>query len=86
MHEAWYLGDPDAPDVPPALRAGYPAHSEAVAVAGIAAKAGVGRLVLLHLNPLLDEAAYVAMGAAARDVFPATDVLADGDAIDVGDA
>jgi ribonuclease BN (tRNA processing enzyme) len=83
LHEAWYVGDPDAPDVPRALRAGYPAHSEAVAVAGLARDARVGRLVLLHLNPLLDEPAYATMAAAAREVFPATDVLADGDVIEL---
>lgn len=86
LHEAWYLGDADAADVPAALRAGYPAHSEALAVARLAAEARVGRLVLVHLNPLLDEAAYSAMAAAAREAFTATAVLADGDTIDLGDA
>ena len=35
---------------------GYAAHSEATAVAGLAAQAGVGRLILVHLNPLAGEA------------------------------
>jgi ribonuclease BN (tRNA processing enzyme) len=83
LHEAWYLGDPDQPDVPRALRAGYPAHSEALAVARVAADAGVERLVFLHLNPLLDETAYTAMVAASRHVFTATDVLRDGDVIEL---
>ncbi len=83
LHEAWYVGEGPGPDVPEGLRAGYAAHSEARAVARLAAAAGVGRLVLIHLNPLGDEAAHQAMAAAAREVFTTTDVLPDGHAIDL---
>ena len=43
LHEAWYWADdPGLRDVPAELRPGYAAHSEATAVAGLAAQAGVG--------------------------------------------
>ena len=64
--------------MPAELRPGYAAHSEATAVAGLAAQAGVGRLILVHLNPLSGEASYLPMRDAARAVFPRTDVVADG--------
>jgi ribonuclease BN (tRNA processing enzyme) len=85
LHEAWYLGDPAGSDVPASLRAGYAAHSEALAVARLAAAAGVGRLVFIHLNPLQDEAAYATMAAAAREVFAAADVRPDGDVLRLED-
>jgi ribonuclease BN (tRNA processing enzyme) len=85
LHEAWYVGGLPEQDVPASLRAGYAAHSEALAVARLAAEAGIGRLVLVHLNPLEDEGSYGAMAAAAREVFAATDVRPDGDAIELGD-
>ena len=85
LHEAWYVGDGPGRDVPASLRAGYAAHSEALAVARLAAAAEVGRLVFIHLNPLQDEASYGAMAAAARKVFPATDVRPDGDVLRLGD-
>jgi len=85
LHEAWYVGDLPERDVPASVRAGYAAHSEALAVARLAAEAGVGRLVLIHLNPLQDEATYGAMAAAARGVFAATDVRPDGDVLELGD-
>jgi hypothetical protein len=41
----------------------------------------------MHLNPLHDERYYAALEAAARAVFPHTDVLADGAVVDTdGDA
>jgi ribonuclease BN (tRNA processing enzyme) len=86
LHEAWYLGGLPGPEVPAALRAGYAAHSEALAVAGLAAEAGVDRLVMIHLNPLQDETAYAEMAVAAREVFAAAEVLADGDVLDLGGA
>jgi len=83
LHEAWYNAvDPRTAEMPPELHAGYAAHSEAGAVAGLAADAGVGRLVPMHLNPLYDEIYYAALEAAARAVFPRTDVLADGAVVD----
>ena len=83
LHEAWYnAADPRTAEMPPELHAGYASHSEAGAVAGLAADADVGRLVPMHLNPLHDESYYAALEAAARTVFPRTDVLADGAVID----
>jgi ribonuclease BN (tRNA processing enzyme) len=81
LHEAWYIGEGPGDDVPASLRRGYAAHSEALAVARLAAEAGVRRLVYIHLNPLESEASYAAMAAAAREVFPAAEVRPDGDAI-----
>ena len=86
LHEAWYLNTIPGPEMPVALRAGYAAHSEALAVARLAAEAEVSRLVLVHLNPLEDEASYATMAAAARELFAAAEVRADGDQIDLGDA
>jgi ribonuclease BN (tRNA processing enzyme) len=83
LHEAWYnAADPAAAEIPPTLQAGFAAHSEAGAVAGLAADAGVGLLVPMHLNPLYDESYYVALETAARAVFPRTSVLADGAIVD----
>jgi ribonuclease BN (tRNA processing enzyme) len=81
LHEAWYVDEGPGGDVPASLRPGYAAHSEALAVARLAAAAGVRRLVLIHLNPLQDEGSYATMTAAAREVFAATDVRPDGDAL-----
>ncbi|NLE23509.1 MAG: MBL fold metallo-hydrolase [Actinobacteria bacterium] len=79
LHEAWYWADdPGLRDLPEPLRRGYAAHSEATAVAGLAAEAAVGRLILVHLNPLSDESAHLAMRDAARATFPRTDVVDDG--------
>ena len=83
LHEAWYnAADPHTDEMPVELRAGYASHSEAGAVAGLAAEADVGRLVPIHLNPLHDETYYAALEAAARAIFPRTDVLADGATVD----
>jgi ribonuclease BN (tRNA processing enzyme) len=82
LHEAWYWsGDPGLAEVPAQLRPGYAAHSEATGVAALAADAGVGRLVLVHLNPLAGEASYLPMRDAARTVFSQTDVVEDGTAV-----
>ena len=79
LHESWYwVGDPALAEVPEELRPGYAAHSEATGVAGLAAEAGVARLILVHLNPLSDETSYRAMRDAARGVFAKTDVVEDG--------
>jgi ribonuclease BN (tRNA processing enzyme) len=79
LHEAWYWADdPHLQDVPEELKPGFAAHSEATAVAALAAEAGVGRLILVHLNPLTGERSYLPMRDAARAVFPHTDVVEDG--------
>jgi ribonuclease BN (tRNA processing enzyme) len=86
LHEAWYnAGDPRTDQEPAALRAGFAAHSEVSDVARLAAQADVGRLVLMHLNPLHDESYYAALGAAGRAVFARTEVRADGAVIDTSD-
>lgn len=77
LHESWYWsGDPSlsGADLPP----GYAAHSEATGVAGLAAEAGVGRLILVHLNPLAGEDTHLAMREAARGSFARTDLVEDG--------
>jgi ribonuclease BN (tRNA processing enzyme) len=79
LHEAWYwANDPALATVPEGLRPGYAAHSEATAVARLASDAGVGRLILVHLNPLAGEDSYLPMRDAARSVFSRTDVVEDG--------
>lgn len=79
IHEAWYwAADPGLSRVPEALRAGYAAHSEAGAVAALAAAADVGRLVLVHLNPLAGEKSFEGLQAAAGAVFARTEVRDDG--------
>jgi ribonuclease BN (tRNA processing enzyme) len=79
LHESWYwAGDPGLAGVPEELRPGFAAHSEATGVAGLAAEAGVGRLILVHLNPLAGEGSYLPMRDAARSVFAHTDVVEDG--------
>jgi ribonuclease BN (tRNA processing enzyme) len=83
LHETWYnASDPLTGSTPAELLPGYAAHSEAGAVAGLAAEAGVGRLVAMHLNPLHDESYFAALEAAARAVFPRTYVLPDGAVVD----
>jgi ribonuclease BN (tRNA processing enzyme) len=87
LHEAWYSAEvPGSLAASARLPKGYAAHSEATAVARIAEAACVGRLVLVHLNPLRDEECYVAMAKAAGAVFPRTEVRADGDVIGTDDA
>lgn len=78
LHEAWYWAGDPALSGPGGLPPGYAAHSEATGVAGLAAEAGVGRLILVHLNPLAGEAAHLPMRDAARSVFAHTDLVEDG--------
>lgn len=79
LHEAWYnAADPRTEELPAAMRRGFAAHSEVTAVAREAAAAAVGRLVLIHLNPLYDEPYYDTLRKGAQRVFPAADVLPDG--------
>ncbi len=79
LHEAWYwAADPGLAKVPEELRPGFAAHSEASGVARLAAEAGVGRLILVHLNPLAGESSFLPMRDAARAAFARTDVVDDG--------
>ena len=78
LHEAWLDGvEEDDPAQRRFVETAYRAHSSARQVARIAADAGVGSLVLMHLNPLRDEAYYEQMQDAARETFAATHVYPD---------
>ena len=87
LHEAWYnAADPLTEAAELALRPGYAAHSEATAVARIAADAGVGRLVLMHLNPLHDDAYHQRLASAACAGFARTELHPDGAVLETGAA
>lgn len=78
LHESWIDGveedDPGAADL---VRATYLAHTSARQAAALAAQAGVGELILMHLNPLRDDAYYAQMQTSARELFAATSVYPD---------
>jgi ribonuclease BN (tRNA processing enzyme) len=65
-HEAWFEQDEDGQD----------AHCSAPGAARLARRAGVERLVLIHLDPTLDDHSGVL--GAARAEFPATVLGQDG--------
>ncbi|MGQ9575680.1 MAG: MBL fold metallo-hydrolase [Thermoguttaceae bacterium] len=56
--------------------AGRTGHSHTTAAAELARRAGAGRLVLVHFNPLCPEADPIGL-RAARSVFPRTDLGED---------
>lgn len=56
-------------------------HSHTSAVADLAARAGVGRLILVHHNPIA-EWSIVPDLERAREIFPATDIGVDGMEVD----
>ena len=56
-------------------------HSHTTPVAQVAKKAEVGRLVLLHINPLTPEEDPIGLDIA-REIFPLTEVAVDGLEID----
>jgi ribonuclease BN (tRNA processing enzyme) len=70
IHEC-YFGDAQAEF---ARRTG---HSNATAVAEVARAAGVGRIVLVHLNPAIAEHDPIDV-AVVRRIFPATELGVDG--------
>ncbi len=78
LHESWIDGveedDPGAADL---VRTTYLAHTSARQAAALAAQAGVGELILMHLNPLRDDAYYAQMQTSARELFAATSVYPD---------
>jgi ribonuclease BN (tRNA processing enzyme) len=83
LHEAWYAAAQlEEGAVPAELRAGYASHSQAAGVAEVAAQAGVRRLVLIHLNPLLDEPGFAAVAAEAKAGFPGAELRDDGETLD----
>lgn len=78
LHEAWYMAaDVEGGDLPP----GYASHSKVEDVATLAGEAHVRRLVLIHLNPLRDEAYYLRLEAAGQRIFSSTEVLPDGEVL-----
>ena len=81
LHEAWYC-TADVADVVAGQPPGYAAHSEAAEVGRLASDAGVGRLVLIHLDPRRSESSYAVLVAAARGAFSAAELLADGAVVD----
>ncbi len=61
-----------------------PRHCTALEAAGIARRAGVGRLLLIHTYPSwADEPDEIL--AAAREIFPQTAIPADGDSYTIAD-
>ena len=84
FHEAWYCASELTVARAPDAAAGYASHSEAESVAKLAACAGVRSLVLIHLNPLLDEGALESMAAAARVHCPATLLPLDCASVETG--
>lgn len=78
LHESWLEGgEKDEREHPEMARAARANHTSARQAAALAAKAGVGELLLIHLNPLLDEEYYAGMERSARAVFPPTRVAYD---------
>ncbi|MGC3965868.1 MAG: hypothetical protein QM775_00400 [Pirellulales bacterium] len=57
-------------------------HSQTTPVAELAKAAKVGRLVLTHLNPAINEIDPVGL-AAARRIFPNTELAEDGKTLEV---
>jgi len=85
LHEAWIDGIEEGdPERRAEAEGAYQAHSSARQVARIAAAADVGRLVLMHLNPLHDEAYYRQMERAARETFAETHVYPDLQELELG--
>ncbi len=78
LHEAWIdgveEGDPASEEM---VRATYRSHSSARQAAALAAQAGVGELIIMHLNPLRDDGYYARMQASAREIFAATSIYPD---------
>ena len=79
LHEAWYSQKDFAPTT---LPPGYASHSNVESVAALAKEAGVGCLVLIHLNPLRDESYYSSLATIAQRTFSRSTVRRDGDTID----
>lgn len=75
LHEC-YFGD----DMP-AEFAEKTGHSQTTPVANVARAAKVGRLVLTHLNPAINEVDPVGLAAAQR-IFPKTELAEDGKSLE----
>ncbi len=80
VHEAWIDGiEEEDPETEHIAREAYVAHTSARQAAALAAAAGVGRLVLNHLNPLRGDGYHRQMLASAQKIFPATAIVEDGE-------
>jgi ribonuclease BN (tRNA processing enzyme) len=78
LHEAWIDGiEESEPDKAAMVETAYASHTSARQAAAIAARAGVGELNLIHLNPLMGENYYLQMERSARATFTATTVRPD---------
>jgi ribonuclease BN (tRNA processing enzyme) len=78
LHESWIDGvEEDDPAAQEMVRTTYQAHSSARQAAALAAQAGVGELILMHLNPLRDDDYYAQMQTAARTIFAPTFIYPD---------
>lgn len=66
MHEVWY----DAKDAKGLSGSALKSHSHVEAVAQTALKAGVKRLMLIHLNPAYDDDKLAGLEKQARQIFP----------------
>jgi len=85
VHEAWIDGgEEDDPATEHIAREAYVAHTSARQAAGLAAEAGVDELVLCHLNPLRSEKYHARMLESAREIFPATRIMEDGESVEFG--
>lgn len=85
VHEAWIDGiEEEDPATAAIAREAYIAHTSARQAARLAADAGVDQLVLCHLNPLRSPEYHERMLAAARSIFSAARIMADGEAIALG--
>ncbi len=78
LHESWIDGiEEDDPRSADLVRTTYLSHSSARQAAALAAQAGVGELVIMHLNPQRDERYYAQMQASAREIFAPTFIYPD---------
>jgi ribonuclease BN (tRNA processing enzyme) len=78
LHEAWIDGvEENDPAKSELVRTTYAAHTSARQAAYLAAKAAVGELILMHLNPFYDEGYYRQMEMSARAVYANVSVYPD---------
>jgi ribonuclease BN (tRNA processing enzyme) len=78
LHEAWIDGvEEDDPARSELVRSAYVSHTSARQAAYLAAKAAVGELILMHLNPFYDEGYYRQMEMSARAIHANVSVYPD---------
>ena len=84
VHEAWIDGiEEQDPSTEHIASGAYTAHTSARQAAGLAAAAGVDKLVLCHLNPLRSDGYHQQMLAAARAIFAGSMILEDGERLEL---